>query len=410
MSAAAFVLAINVSVAALFATAFAVVAINARMATGARWLALAYGAGAVNVGLELILPFQGDSHLVELGIFAAFLFALAFSVVGLARNYRVEPPWRLLGVLVGASLVDIAVIVDLDRGIFWRAFFYQLPYALVQLLGVLVVLRSGRRQALDLALLLINVLGSLQFLGKPFLAGMLGSGASAQLYIGTNYAAISQAVGAVLLIANGVVMLVIILRDTMTEMRAQSATDPLSGLLNRRGFEESAEKLIATARRHGAPVSLIVADLDHFKAINDNHGHAVGDGVIRRFATTLSTAAELGAATVTGVILGRLGGEEFAALAPDSGVNTAVLFAERVRSQFGMPTASDSVPGLLPTASFGVAQLGDGEGLYDVMRRADAALYDAKRSGRDRICVAESNIIPVARAALPQARRRALRH
>lgn len=404
MSAAAIVLAINFCVAGLFATAFAVVAINARMATGARWLAMAYGFGMLNVGLELILPFQREPRLVGIGIFLAFLFALALSVVGLARNYRIELPWRVLGVLVVLAVIDIVVIIDMERSSLLRAFLYQLPYALIQLLGALVVLRAPRRQVLDLVLLAIYVLGSLQFLGKPLLAAALGTGSTAQAYIGTNYAAISQAVGAVLLIANGIMMLVIILRDTITEMRVQSATDPLSGLLNRRGFEEAAENLLASAHRDGVPMSITVADLDHFKAINDHHGHAVGDAVIKRFSQTLRDAADLGAMTVSGVILGRLGGEEFAALAPGSGANSAQLLAERVRAQFGTTNTIKEAPDLRPSASFGVAQLQDGETLHDLLRRADMALYQAKNTGRDRVCVADSKVSPKKLPASPERR------
>ena len=387
MSAAAFVLAINFCVAGLFVTAFTVVAVNARIATGARWLALAYCAGLVNFGLEMILPLQSDPRPLGIAIFMVFLLALAASAVGLARNYRVDPPWLLLGGLLIASFIDIVLIYDMERNTLLRGLLYQAPYALMLLIGALVVLRSGRRHVLDLVLLAIQVLGALHFLGKPFLAVALGSGANPQAYIGTSYAAISQAVGAVLLIGNGILMLVIILRDTTTEMRAQSETDPLSGLLNRRGFEDHAEELLAAARRSGVPVSVVVADLDHFKAINDQHGHDVGDAVIRSFAQTLQDAASLGAMTVTGTVLGRLGGEEFAALAPGSGLHSAQLFAERVRSPFGTKGLIRQAPELQPTASFGIAQLRADEGLFDLLRRADAALYQAKRTGRNRICL-----------------------
>ena len=389
MSAAVFVLAINLCVAGIFVTAFLLVAVYTR-AVSARWLALAYGAGVVNVGLELILPFQAEPRLFGIGIFAAFLLAQAFAVVGLARNYRLEPPWRLLAGLVLVSMIAIVLIIDMDRRSLLRGLGYQGPYALMQLLGMLVVLRSGRRHVLDLVLLVIYALGALNFLGKPFLAVALGPGINAQAYIGTTYAAISQAVGAVLLIANGILMLVILLRDAMVTMTTQTETDPLSGLLNRRGFEDHAEKLLASARRTGVPVSIVVADLDHFKSINDQYGHPVGDVVISSFSKTLMAAADMGAMTVSGAILGRLGGEEFAALAPGSGLNTAQLFAERVRMQFAAEPVIAQAPDKRPTASYGVAQLRPDEGLFDLLRRADAALYEAKKTGRDRICVAEA--------------------
>jgi len=408
MSAAAFVLAINLCVAGIFVTAFLLVAVYTR-AVSARWLALAYGAGLVSVGLELILPFQNDPRLVGIGIFTAFLFAVGLAVVGLARNYRIDPPWLLLGAVTVLSMINIVVIIDMERSSLLRALLYQLPYALMQLLGVSVVLRSGRRHVLDLVLLAIYVLGALHFMGKPFLAAALGSGASAQAYIGTTYAAISQAVGAVLLIANGILMLVILLRDALAAMTTQTETDPLSGLLNRRGFEDRAEKLLASARRDGVPVSIVVADLDHFKAVNDQYGHPVGDVVISSFSRMLMDAAALGSMTVSGAILGRLGGEEFAALAPGSGLNSAQLFAERVRTQFGTAGVIEQAPQMRPSASFGVAQLRADEGLFDLLRRADAALYEAKRTGRDRICIADGEVVPMSKASATHDRRQGSR-
>ena len=98
-----------------------------------------------------------------------------------------------------------------------------------------MILRYRHRKALDVALLVLFAASGLQFLSKPALAAWLGSGASARDYIGSTYAAISQSVGAMLLIANGLLMLLIIVRDAMAEITARSETDTLSGLLNRRG-------------------------------------------------------------------------------------------------------------------------------------------------------------------------------
>src|SRR5690606_5135989 len=100
MSAAAFVLAINLFITAIFATPFSVVAVYARSAVGARWLALAYGLGVLNPVLDFMLPAQVDPRPVQVAIFADFLLALSFCVVGLARHYRLAPPWRSLAAVV----------------------------------------------------------------------------------------------------------------------------------------------------------------------------------------------------------------------------------------------------------------------------------------------------------------------
>src|SRR5690606_22430565 len=131
-----------------------------------------------------------------------------------------------------------------------------------------------------------------------------------QGYLTSPYAAYSQTLGALLLIANGLMMLLVIVRDVMAEITARSETDTLSGLLNRRGFEDKAEKALAMAARSGVPTVIVVADLDHFKQINDEFGHEAGDQVITDFARVMRSCA------MPHMVLARLGGEEFAALLP----------------------------------------------------------------------------------------------
>lgn len=388
MSAAAFVLAINLFIAGIFATAFGIVAAYARSAVGARWLALAYGLGVINPVLEFMLPGQLDPRPVQLAIFAVFLFAISLCVVGLARHYRLAPPWRLLGAVVVVSLAVNVLIIDMPRDSLLRGLLYQAPYFAVQVVGFITILRFRQRKPLDLALLVLFAGSALQFLSKPVLAATLGSGATAQDYIGSTYAAISQSVGAMLLIANGLLMLLIIVRDTMAEITARSETDTLSGLFNRRGFEDRADRLLATVLRAGVPGALVVADLDHFKAINDSLGHEAGDRVIMAFADILETTAAERA------VVGRLGGEEFAVFIPGANLAAARLYAEGVRSGFSSAPIAALGPDRRVSASFGVAQLKAGDSLSDLLRRADAALYEAKQSGRDRVCVAAPDARP----------------
>lgn len=403
MSAAAFVLAINLFITAIFATAFSVVAVYARSAVGARWLALAYGLGVLNPVLEFMLPAQVDPRPVQVAIFADFLLALSFCVVGLARHYRLAPPWRSLAAVVLASLAVNILILDMPRDSFLRGMLYQAPYFLVQCVGVATILRYRHRRSLDIALLILFAGSGLQFLSKPVLAAILGSGATPQAYIGSTYAAISQSVGAMLLIANGLLMLLIIVRDAMAEMTARSETDTLSGLLNRRGFEDRADAALAAALRAGVTGAMIVADLDHFKAINDSNGHEAGDRVIAAFAEVLGATADERA------IIGRLGGEEFAVFIPGANLTTARLCAEGVRTGFSNLSIAHLEPGSRVSASFGVAQLRQGDSLSELMRRADMALYQAKKGGRDRVCLAAADALPPRNAAPAGDRRRGSR-
>lgn len=167
------------------------------------------------------------------------------------------------------------------------------------------------------------------------------------------------------------------------QLRVASDTDFLTGLPNRRAFVERAAGLLAQARRHGWAVALVVFDLDHFKHVNDLHGHPVGDAVLR-------ATAELARSEVRdGELLARHGGEEFVILAADCRPDETVRLAERLRAKLaGTTITPPDGPTLQLTASFGIAcaeprNLIDLDGLF---READRALYAAKAEGRNRVC------------------------
>lgn len=253
---------------------------------------------------------------------------------------------------------------------------YQLPYFVAHILGAAVVFRSGRREALDLTLLVFLLVSGLQFVAKPFLAVSLGDGGSAN-YLHSLYGAYSQTLTAFLLIANGVLMLLIMVRDEMAALTLRSETDKLSELWNRRGFEEHAERALVAARRAGLPSALVLADLDRFKRINDSLGHSRGDEVITAFARILADNAD------QRMVVGRLGGEEFAVFVPGANLAAARLYAEGVRIAFSAQGPCLGVDGL--SASFGVVGLHPNEALSEALRRADRALYHAKQNGRDQV-------------------------
>ncbi len=156
--------------------------------------------------------------------------------------------------------------------------------------------------------------------------------------------------------------------------------DPLTGLANRRAFEEALRREVARARRGGEPLAVAALDVDHFKRVNDAHGHAAGDAVLA------AVAARAAGALRAGDLLARVGGEEFAALLPGAGLAAAAEVAERIRAALAAAPVEAGGRPLRVTASLGCAALlpedADGAAL---LARADARLYDAKRAGRDRV-------------------------
>ena len=166
----------------------------------------------------------------------------------------------------------------------------------------------------------------------------------------------------------------------VAEIRA--ATDGLTGLPNKRAVTDALKRTFAQAVTTMAPLALILLDLDHFKQVNDQGGHAVGDQVLANVGATLRGVLR------TGDFAGRNGGEEFAVLLPDTGIDAAMEIAERVRAAIAEISLAGA--GVSVTASIGVAGFpGHASTLDRLERLADAALYLAKRKGRNRVELAE---------------------
>ncbi len=165
------------------------------------------------------------------------------------------------------------------------------------------------------------------------------------------------------------------------ELRRLAASDPLTGLDNRRRLEERGAGEVRRAHRFQRPLAVLVIDLDHFKRVNDGWGHAVGDLVLK--ATAECCREQLRDVDV----VARLGGEEFVALLPETSMRTARDIAERLRLAIA-DISMEVRPPLSVTASLGVALLADGETFDAVVARADQALYAAKNGGRNRVCLA----------------------
>ncbi len=160
------------------------------------------------------------------------------------------------------------------------------------------------------------------------------------------------------------------------ELERISVTDGLSQLKNRAHWESAVQNEFSRHKRSGASLSIIMADIDHFRQINDEYGHAAGDEVIRAIAQSFAVALR-----PTDMAC-RYGGEEFAIILPDTPIEGSLLFAERLRTE--VQTLSIKPQGLRCTISLGVAELTKTmESYEDLIERADEALYQAKQKGRN---------------------------
>lgn len=382
MNGASYVLAINLFIAAAFSLAFFVVAVSNRADRVAPMFALAYLFGIFYIISEFVLPLQDFPQFAYTLGFAAFLATMVMVTLGIARRYDRHVPAGLVWVFCLVSVVGNWFGYQFEHDSVARNLVYQAPYALLQLYTGWLVFASRRRHPVDIGLIVLFWLSAAQFLSKPFAAILLGgSGDSARTYIATSYALYSQSLGAMLAISTGLLMLSLLVRDMLVDITMRSVTDPLSGLYNRRGFEERAEPCLARANM---PAALILADLDAFKSVNDEFGHDTGDQVIVAFARLLRDAVPPDA------IVGRLGGEEFGIFLPETNAAAARLLAESLRLSFSAQAIPEVPLYRRCTASFGIAERIANENLSELRRRADAALYAAKRDGRDRVALASS--------------------
>ncbi|MDI9245356.1 GGDEF domain-containing protein [Marinobacter sp. CHS3-4] len=167
-------------------------------------------------------------------------------------------------------------------------------------------------------------------------------------------------------------------RQKLTEF---ALMDPLTGLHNRRGLTLSMDVTLNQASRHDRKVSVIVADIDHFKKINDRHGHDAGDSVLRAFSESLKRESR------EGDVCARLGGEEFALVLPETDAASASAVAERIRSTVASSQVTFKNQSISITSSFGVATHAGQINLESLFADADMALYKAKSTGRNQVCV-----------------------
>jgi diguanylate cyclase (GGDEF)-like protein len=172
------------------------------------------------------------------------------------------------------------------------------------------------------------------------------------------------------------------IRASQDELKKQAATDPLTRLYNRRYFFSEADYLLELAKSGNKPLSVLMIDIDHFKLVNDIHGHGVGDQVIIGIAQTLKKYSR------SHDLIARFGGEEFVVLLPEADEEEAMRCAERIRIAVESLTIAGGTEPIRCTISVGIAAVNTGgKSIESALQEADKALYQAKKSGRNRICV-----------------------
>ncbi|HET6864647.1 MAG TPA: GGDEF domain-containing protein [Solirubrobacteraceae bacterium] len=307
-----------------------------------------YGIAGLDGAIEGLIPSDPPFSLLPV--------AVVFVIFALLMAFGPRLPRRILALLgpIGAVLIAYALLTTPGPGdaavlyalpVFWTTFFF------------------GRRGAAAI-LVCVAVAHALSLLAMP----------AADAYPGRWID--------VMVSVCGVALVVLVLEDRnevlVARLAEEARTDPLTGLLNRRGFDEHAAREVAHAGRDGGRIALATLDIDHFKQVNDEWGHLVGDRVLANLARLLA-----GASRVIDVPA-RLGGEEFAVLMPGCDAAGAEALIDRVRAGLEISAGPD-----LPAVriSAGVVATSAPLGVRDLLESVDRALYAAKRGGRDRTVV-----------------------
>jgi diguanylate cyclase (GGDEF)-like protein len=377
-----FIALLNHGIALALSAAFLTLWLYQRQRRYVAFLALGYACTAVGFLMQIISPF-GFALSRTLSC-SAFLMGCCCISGAIVSGYGRRVPFVALGLFAGAGIAAFFWFMFVEPDLIWRVYAVNVALGGISLVAAAELRPVSRNGTIETIVFVLALLSGLNFLARTLLALWIdGPDVSYASFYQSAYwtsALLSQALMAILLAfcQFGSAAL-----DIVRSLQADSRTDPLSGLLNRRGLAEKAPPFLSPSRRSPSPISLVLADLDHFKRINDTYGHAAGDAVIVAFARLLR---QHGAGTES--LVARIGGEEFAVLLPNCDLAGARSFAEGVRAGLSAlsPDALSACPAPL-TCSFGVAERVNGEDLDGLIQRTDEALMQAKRAGRDRVRV-----------------------
>jgi len=345
-------------------------------------LALAYSATATGFLLQyFVLPIGLPFSRLASNL-AFILGAWCLSAAIISRCGR-QIPHAAIGLLSAGGLAAFCWFMFVDPNLTWRVYSINFAFGGVSLVVAAELNKVRKNGPVETILFALALLSGINFFVRTVIAMKLnGPLVSYEGFYQSLYWTTAQLSHALLSLLIALCLFTAAALDVMKALRVDSHTDALSKLLNRRGFEETGQLMLQRCISAGLPVAFVLADLDHFKSINDRYGHEAGDRVIVDFGRMLQTAAG------SRGVAGRLGGEEFAVILPLADLAAARLFAEAVRTLYAASTVDGLPANEKHTASFGVAMHLDGETLGQLMRRADESLYMAKKSGRDSVRIA----------------------
>ena len=326
-----------------------------------------------------------ETYWLAVNAFGLAAITLALSGHCQRTNCRILP--RNLWPYVAAIYAVISWFTVIEQHVGLRTAILPTAGAISLLLSAVMIMRHRRKpRPAEWAAAITLLLFALSQFAAAYVAvlqGTSGDDAYRALYVNINFLSLPAGF-------TGMAMFVIFMlaSDLSEEVKKIAAHDQLTGLLNRLGLGDQAAQAFATARRIDRPVSVIMTDIDRFKDINDEFGHAAGDSAICHFANILKDGRR------AEDILVRMGGEEFALVLPGADLNECNRIAESLCQRLAGSPLNLGDEALAMTASFGVATLSVKDScLTDAIVRADRALYRSKRAGRNRVDLESSQLM-----------------
>ncbi|MGB3167028.1 MAG: GGDEF domain-containing protein [Alteraurantiacibacter sp.] len=379
------------TMAIVFAMVFAAIWLRGIVGRHALAFAVSYlllACGLLIVHLN-VLPSAIIFHTVHL----IYSMATVLLISGLTQ--RINAPLNLfaLGLCYATALVGLTGVVALTDSVGPKLVMTNMGYGAMFVIAAVTLGNSPRRGFVDKVVVVMLIVNAADFFVRPTLTTMTEDPFLIVDYRDSIYFSIINLALAMKALTTAIVLVGVCLVDMLHGMREATDRDPMTGLRNRRAFEDEVDRQLARAESCGVPMAVVVADIDHFKQVNDIWGHQAGDVAIANFGKLIDTMVR------EHDTCGRIGGEEFCITVWDCPEDAAARLAERIRTRFAQMAHDGLGDDIRLSASFGVAAWRSGESYHRVFARADAALYRAKDKGRNRVEQVDDVPITVERRA-----------
>lgn len=314
---------------------------------------------------------------------AILVFAQATSI-----RLKIKAPTTLMLTVASIGLFSVGITSIVMDDIGPRFVILSATFGVLSLIAGLNMLRAKQQTRINFSIVFIVLLAATNAFASPLLAWKFGLFGTVENFKETIYWSVINVSAVLMSIILSMALVVAFANDLVSKIQSLSDLDVLTGVKTRRAFELEARAIFAQHARSSLPISIIVVDLDHFKAINDKHGHLVGDRVLANFGRLMTNALR------TTDVIGRMGGEEFCIILWNTAEDGAVFVAEGLRARFENAEISNVPKSKSITASFGVIEVAEREDFASAFERADKSMYFAKQTGRNRVCVG-NKILPV---------------